>query len=373
MFFIPMMFTAKSAANPALAAYRAQLLENGENVVTVDAGDAIQGEAIGAQTKGSAIIDIMNTVGYELCNSRQSQNLTIHYPLFLDLTKNADFTYLSANFVDLQTGSTVFTPYAVKDFDGKKAAFIGICTPETYTKSTPVYFQDENGNYLYSFSENTFYETIQNTIDQAREDGADIVIAVGHLGINGMASGWKSTDVIANTTGIDAFIDGHSHETIANSIYQNKDGEDVTLTSTGSKFDNFGIMEIQMDASNDISVTTQLLHPSEVTYDSSEAASEAYHSVQNKIDHYNQELSYLYEVLGTAETELTINNAEGVRRIRSGETNLGDFVADAYRSICQAGYCTCQRRRHPCLYQCRRCHTKITDGCKPLGQRNVRY
>ena len=320
---------------PALAAYRAQLLENGENVVTVDAGDAIQGEAIGAQTKGSAIIDIMNTVGYDYAIPG---NHEFDYSLstFLDLTKNADFTYLSANFVDLQTGSTVFTPYAVKDFDGKKAAFIGICTPETYTKSTPVYFQDENGNYLYSFSENTFYETIQNTVDQAREDGADIVIAVGHLGINGTASGWKSTDVIANTTGIDVFIDGHSHETIANSIYQNKDGEDVPLTSTGTKFDNFGIMKIQMDASNDISITTQLLHPSEVTYDSSEAASEAYHSVQNKIDHYNQELSYLYEVLGTAEIELTINNAEGVRRIRSGETNLGDFVADAYRSICQA-------------------------------------
>ena len=320
---------------PALAAYRAQLLENGENVVTVDAGDAIQGEAIGAQTKGSAIIDIMNTVGYDYAIPG---NHEFDYSLstFLDLTKNADFTYLSANFVDLQTDSTVFTPYAVKDFDGKKAAFIGICTPETYTKSTPVYFQDENGNYLYSFSENTFYETIQNTIDQAREDGADIVIAVGHLGINGTASGWKSTDVIANTTGIDVFIDGHSHETIANNIYQNKDGEDVPLTSTGSKFDNFVIMKIQMDASNDISITAQLLHPSEVTYDSSEAASEAYHSVQNKIDHYNQELSYLYEVLGTAETELTINNAEGVRRIRSGETNLGDFVADAYRSICQA-------------------------------------
>lgn len=323
---------------PALAAYRAQLLENGENVVTVDAGDAIQGEAIGAQTKGSAIIDIMNTVGYDYAIPG---NHEFDYSLstFLDLTKNADFTYLSANFVDLQTDSTVFTPYAVKDFDGKKAAFIGICTPETYTKSTPVYFQDENGNYLYSFSENTFYETIQNTIDQAREDGADIVIAVGHLGINGTASGWKSTDVIANTTGIDVFIDGHSHETIANNIYQNKDGEDVPLTSTGTKFDNFGIMKIQMDASdasNDISITAQLLHPSEVTYDSSEAASEAYHSVQNKIDHYNQELSYLYEVLGTAETELTINNAEGVRRIRSGETNLGDFVADAYRSICQA-------------------------------------
>lgn len=357
---------------PALAAYRAQLLENGENVVTVDAGDAIQGEAIGAQTKGSAIIDIMNTVGYDYAIPG---NHEFDYSLstFLDLTKNADFTYLSANFVDLQTGSTVFTPYAVKDFDGKKAAFIGICTPETYTKSTPVYFQMRNGNYLYSFSENTFYETIQNTIDQAREDGADIVIAVGHLGINGMASGWKSTDVIANTTGIDAFIDGHSHETIANSIYQNKDGEDVTLTSTGSKFDNFGIMEIQMDASNDISVTTQLLHPSEVTYDSSEAASEAYHSVQNKIDHYNQELSYLYEVLGTAETELTINNAEGVRRIRSGETNLGDFVADAYRSICQADIALVNGGGIRASISAGDVTRKSLMDVKPLGQRNVCY
>lgn len=320
---------------PALAAYRAQLIENGENVVTVDAGDAIQGEAIGTLTKGSAIVDIMNTVGYDYA---VPGNHEFDYSMstFLNLTKNADFTYLSANFVDLQTGSTVFEPYAVKDFDGKKIAFIGICTPETYTKSTPAYFQDENGNFIYGFSENAFYETIQNTIDQARENGADIIIAVGHLGINGTTNGWKSTDVIANTTGIDAFIDGHSHETISSSIYQNKDGENVPLTSTGTKFDNFGIMEIQIDESNHIDVATQLLHPSEVSSDSSEAASEAYHSVQDKIDHYNQELSYLYEVLGTSETELTINNADGVRHIRSGETNLGDFVADAYRSVCQA-------------------------------------
>ena len=320
---------------PALAACRAQLIEDGENVVTVDAGDAIQGEAIGTQTKGSAIVDLMNTVGYDYA---VPGNHEFDYSMstFLNLTKDAEFTYLSANFVDLQTGSTVFSPYAIKDFDGKKIAFIGICTPETYTKSTPAYFQDENGNYLYSFSENTFYETIQNTIDQARDDGADIVIAVGHLGINGTTNGWKSTDVIANTTGIDAFIDGHSHETISNSIYQNKDGEDVPLTSTGTKFENFGIMEIQMDSSAHINITTQLLHPSDVSYDSSEAASGAYHAVQDKIDHYNQELAYLYEVLGTSEAELTINNTEGVRHIRSGETNLGDFVADAYRSICQA-------------------------------------
>ena len=49
------------------------------------------------------------------------------------------------------------------------------------------------------------------------------------------------------------------------------------------------------------------------------------------MDGYNEELAYLNEKLGTSEVELTINDADGVRRIRNGETNMGDFVADAYR------------------------------------------
>lgn len=316
---------------PTLAAYREQLTDNGENVVTVDAGDAIQGEAIGSLTKGSAIIDIMNTVGYDYAIPGNHE-FDYSMSTFLDLTKDADYTYLSANFVDLQTGSTVLEPYAIKDFDGEKVAFIGICTPETYTKSRPTYFQDENGNLIYGFCENNFYDTIQNTIDQAKTEGADVVIAIGHLGITGITEGWRSTDVIANTTGIDALIDGHSHEVVPDQICQNKDGEDVTLTSTGSKFANFGVMTISTDADDNVSITTDLVHPSDVNTDNSEAAQ----AVQKKIDNYNDELSYLYEVLGTADVTLSGDDAQGNWCIRRQETNLGDFVADAYRAVSKA-------------------------------------
>lgn len=316
---------------PALAAYREQLIQNGENVVTVDAGDAIQGEAIGNQTNGSAIVDLMNTVGYDYAIPGNHE-FDYSMSTFLDLTKDADFTYLSANFVDLQTDSTVLDPYAIKDFDGEKVAFIGICTPETYTKSRPTYFQDENGNLIYGFCENNFYDTIQNTVDQAKSEGADIVIAIGHLGITGITEGWRSTDVIANTTGIDALIDGHSHEVVPDRICQNKDGEDVTLTSTGSKFANFGVMTISTDTEDNVSITTNLVHPSDVNTDNSEAAQ----AVQQKIDDYNNELSYLYEVLGTSDVTLTDSDADGNWCIRKQETNLGDFVADAYRAVCKA-------------------------------------
>lgn len=315
-----------------LAAYRAQLIEDGYDVITVDVGDAIQGEAIGSTSEGAAIVDIMNTVGYDY---GVPGNHEFDYGLerFLEIATGdapeAQYKYLSSNFVDLRTDETVLAPYDIVEMNGEDVAFVGISTPETYTKSTPTYFQDENGNFIYSFSEDTFYDTIQDAVDNARAEGADRVIAVGHLGIEGTTEGWKSTDVIANTTGIDAFIDAHSHETIAENEYENADGEMIPLTSTGTKFANFGVMTLNEEGT----YTTELVAPSSVDVQSSDAAASAYREVQDKVDEYNEELAYLNEKLGTSEVELTINDADGVRRIRNGETNMGDFVADAYRTM----------------------------------------
>ena len=292
-------------------------------------GDAIQGEAVGSVTEGAAIVDIMNTVGYDFA---VPGNHEFDYGLdrFLEIAQDeAQYEYLSCNFVDLLTDSTVFEAYQIVEMNGENVAFVGISTPETYTKSTPAYFQDENGNFVYSFSEDDFYETIQNAVDSAAEAGADRVIAVGHLGIEGTTEGWKSTDVIANTTGIDAFIDAHSHETIEGKTYENKNGETVPLTSTGTKFADFGVMTLNEDGT----FSTELIAPGDVDTQSSEAAAAAYQTVQDKIDGYNEDLAYLNEKLGTSEVELTINDSEGTRRIRNGETNMGDFVADAYRTM----------------------------------------
>ena len=117
-------------------------------------------------------------------------------------------------------------------------------TPESFTKSTPAYFQDEDGNYIYGISGGddgqALYDDVQKAIDQARAEGADYVIALGHLGIDESSAPWRSTDVISNTAGLDAFIDGHSHHSIQSQMIQDKDGEDVLLTQTGSYFDSVG-------------------------------------------------------------------------------------------------------------------------------------
>ena len=317
-----------------LAVYSAQLEEEGYEVLLIDGGDHIQGEVIGSMTKGSAIVDLMNTVGYDYA---VPGNHEFDYKMarFLEIAdEEAEYQYLSANFVDLTTDTTVFDAYDIVDLGTEQVAIVGICTPETYTKSTPSYFQDENGNDIYGFSEDDFYNVIQNAIDDAIEEGADRVVVVGHLGIEGTTEGWKSTDVIANTTGIDVFLDAHSHEVIEEATYTNKDGEAVLLSSTGTKFANIGQLTLSEDG---VTEDTMLIDPDHVVVneESSENVQAVYQEVQDKVDGYNAQVEELNEaVLGTAEVELTeYDPADGSWVMRTKETNLGDFVADAYRAV----------------------------------------
>ena len=250
------------------AAYAAQLEADGQEVVIVDAGDAIQGEVIGTLTEGDAIIDLMNTVGYDYVIPG---NHEFDYGMdkFLELAgEKSDFEYLSSNFVDLRTDSTVFNAYEIVELNGEKIAFVGITTPETLASTTPTYFQDGNGNYIYGFSQNDLYAAVQKAVDAAIAEGAVRVIALGHLGITGITEGWRSVDVIANTTGIDVLLDGHSEEVIPGTTYENKAGEDVLLSSTGLKFANFGKLILEDD---NVEIT-ELIDPENVKIESSEAS-----------------------------------------------------------------------------------------------------
>lgn len=322
-----------------LVAYAAQLEADGQEVLIIDAGDAIQGEVIGSLTEGSAIIDLMNTVGYDYA---VPGNHEFDYGMetFLSLTQDADFTYLSANFVDLKTEETetVFDAYDIVELNGEQIALVGITTPESYTKSTPAYFQDDEGNLIYGFSTEDdgdeeigeeFYESVQTAVDAAIAAGADRVIAISHLGISGTTEGWKSTDVIANTTGIDVFIDAHSHEVIESATYKNADEEDVLLSSTGTKFQSFGVLTLD---DNNVEITA-LVDPDDVDTTTSVEAKAAYDTVQGKIKEYNDQISYLYEEIGTSEVDLTLNNAAGVWAIRVQETNMANYVTDAYKAM----------------------------------------
>lgn len=220
------------------------------NVALVDAGDAVQGRAMGTLTKGEYLIDIMNQAGYDIA---VPGNHEFDYGMeqFNKLVDRANAQYISCNFMDLRTGKTVFDAYAIREYgtgaSKTKVAYVGICTPETLTKSSPASFKDQDGNFVYGFCQDesgaALYAAVQNAVDAARAAGADYVVAIGHLGQAGITERWRSDTVVANTTGIDAFIDGHSHEAYEQ-VVKNKDGNDVPLAQTGTQLVNIGVLTI---------------------------------------------------------------------------------------------------------------------------------
>ncbi len=313
-----------------------------DNVLLVDAGDHIQGTAYGSMDKGESITKLMNACGYDAATLG---NHEFDYGMegALRTIENAEFPYLSCNFYheeDGVKGDNVLDSYKVFEVGGQKIAFIGITTPESFTKSTPAYFQDENGNYIYGIAGgqdgSDLYETVQETIDAASQE-ADVLIALGHLGVDPASMPWTSEEVIANTTGLDAFIDGHSHTTIPMEAVEDAEGNIVILTQTGSYFDALG----QMTISPEGEITTELLEADNVKarlYDVYMETLAAGGTVEDAladgvaeteaawITEVNDELG---QVIGTTEDVLDNFDGDGNRLVRSQETNSGDFAADA--------------------------------------------
>ena len=310
------------------------LVAQGNVVILVDDGDNIQGEPIGTMTKGEALVELMNAAGYEIAIPG---NHEFDYGMeqFLSLTEKAKFQYISCNFN--KDGELVFEPYVIKELGGAKVAFVGVTTPKTLTSSTPKYFQNEKGEFVYGFFQDEtgegVYKAVQKAVDDARADGAEYVIVLGHMGNEEECRPWTYADVIENTTGIDAFLDGHSHDTEQVTM-KNKDGEDVIRSACGTKLACVGYCRIAGDGkitagvykwNNDISAPELL----GITNDMSKAVDKASNALNEK----------LKEVVATTQVKLTINDPEAVdengkpiRMVRRAETNLGDLCADAYRA-----------------------------------------
>ena len=372
-----------------VALYKKEMLKETPYVTLVDAGDAVQGAPLGTLSEGEDIVAIMNEMGYEFVIPGNHE-FDYKMPQFMRLASLLNCGYYSANFTDA-SGNRIFAPYKLFQYGDTKLAMVGVTTPESFTKSTPVYFQDEAGNYIYGFSEDEtgekLYAAVQDAVDSARNEGAEIVILVGHLGRNYVTERWSSESVLANTTGIDAMIDGHSHEEYTTTV-KNKNGEDVLLAQTGTKLQSLGKLVISPDDSIRAELVREIPAAQELsgTYvvqrgDSlsriakrelgDEAAwRELYHlnrsrikdpdriptglqltlpgrSVVNEagrnIDPATQDFinsiesqfnETLKTVIGQSSVDLTVNDPDtGLRAIRSRETNLGDLTADAYRAV----------------------------------------
>ena len=308
-----------------LAALRDSLAED-NHVVLVDDGDSIQGAPIGTMTKGEALIDLMNAVGYDIATPG---NHEFDYGMerFLELAEKAEFPYISSTFN--KEGELVFEPYVIKEFDGVKVAFVGISTPKTLTSSTPAYFMDDEGNFIYGFFEDEtgegVYNAVQSAVDAAIGEGAEIVIAMAHTGNEAECEPWTYADIIANTNGIDAYLDGHSHD-LEQVIMKNKDGEDVLRSACGTKLESIGYLIISAE---DGSMTCGTY---DWAYDFA-ASALIKNDITTAVENATAELKVkLEEVVATTQVDLVIKDpTTGVRIVRTAETNLGDLCADAYR------------------------------------------
>ena len=312
-----------------VAAYKADMEATHNYVTLVDCGDAIQGEPIGLLSAGSYLVDIMNEVGYDFATFGNHE-FDFKLPRLAELTKQAKYEYLSCNFKYTGSGTSdiVYKPYEIVDYGGTKVAFVGITTPESFVKSTPAYFKDDNGNYIYSFSEANdgadLYAAVQTSVDAAKAAGAKYVIAIAHLGMDGTTDEWTSEAVIKNTTGIDAMLDGHSHEEYEKSV-ANKDGKAVVLAQTKTKLANLGKLTISADGK----ITAELI--SSKDYTKQDETIKAY--ITGIVNSFSAELS---KVVGKSEVTLPDYDDDGNRLVRNSETALGDLAADAYRIMMDA-------------------------------------
>ena len=345
-----------------IAAVKSELCKQYKYVLLVDAGDHVQGTAYGSMDKGETIIKLMNAAGYDLATLG---NHEFDYGMegCQQIQQWAEFPYVSCNFyeeADGVRGENVLPSYQIFELGQEKLAIVGITTPESFTKSTPAYFQDENGNYIYGISGGedgaALYADVQAAIDQAAADGATKVIALGHLGDDKASQPWTSEETIANVSGLTAFIDGHSHSTVEGKEVADKDGNNVMLSQTGQYFDRIGLMVISAETgevSTDFIEYEEILETvmgedgnpvkdedgNEVTevvgyklvsdlYTGAEWCSDA--SVASIKDAWMKKID---EQLGTVigSTALTLDNyaSDETRLVRSQETNTGDFAADA--------------------------------------------
>ena len=303
----------------AIADLKQSYQNAGKDVLLVDAGDHVQGTAYGSMDEGASIIKLMNAAGYDVATPGNHE-----FDYGMDrakaIMKEADFPYLSCNWVDLRTTLRVLPSVKVFVRGGRRIAFVGVTTPETFTKSTPAYFMDRaQRKYIYDIQGGEdgkkLYDAVQKAIDKAKLL-ADVVIGLGHLGVDPSSSPWTSEEVIAHTSGFDAFIDGHSHTVMENKQVQDASGKAVTLTQTGSYFANVGEMTIAADGT----ITTKLI-PTHEGMDAGIAAMQT--GWVNTVD------DMLGEKIAVGDSDFYVSDpATGKRRIRSAETNLGDFVAD---------------------------------------------
>ena len=299
---------------PIFAGYRDAVADTFKYVVTVSCGDCISGN-LTALYQGQSVIDIMKSVGYDYLVPG-NHDFDFSMATFLNLLDETQVQPLCCNFNDRATGLPLFKEYEVKDYGGIKVGYIGVTYPYMEAVVSTSTLIDENGNYIYDFGGGNVAGMVQNAVNSARDEGAQTVVLLSHIGNDLLP------EVISKTSGIDVVLDAHKHTTEPGSYIKDKDGSDVLWTSTGTQMKNIGRVSITKDGK----VQSSLI--------ATESVSKRSGTVSNVVDRYNQDIERrTKEVIGHSDAYLTENDANGKYIARLEECPIGNFCADAFRAV----------------------------------------
>ena len=286
-------------------------------------GDFLQGNTTGAISKGQYIADIMRLMDYHAL-TLGNHEFDYGVPRLKQLLEQVGTPVTCANFYEAGEPLPVYAPYVIHQYGNKKVAYVGACTPETMILEG-YSFYDTNGILLYDLKPKTFYQFIQQAVDNARKEGADYVVLLSHVGETPQSMGFSSHRLVNNTRGIDVVLDGHSHEIFEGVKVRNLDGREITVTQTGTQFANVGKLLITPDGR----FITQLIKSNDIPCENTAVAA-AIDSIHQKVK------AVTSEVVAHSDYTLVVSDDNDQWIVRGQETNAGDLVADAYRYAMKA-------------------------------------
>ena len=303
----------------------------GADVLLVSAGDSIMGKPLVSADQGKSAIEFMNAAGYDAMTVGNHE-LDFGIDNLKALAKDADFPILCADMTTEADGKTVFDSNKIFEIGGVKVGVFGLATPETLTKA------DASKMPGITFPQtDKLYAVAQAQVDELNKAGADLIVCLGHLGIDDESIGNRSIDVCEHVNGIDLFIDGHSHSTTADIIAKVGDTNVVNgakIVSTGTALANVGVVIYDQETGT---LTDELVPAASYTKTDADVA--------KLVDDRNTAVDKVYgEKIATTEVDLNGSRSGGAATdpvtkaemtfpegegVRTTETNLGDFAADA--------------------------------------------
>lgn len=320
-----------------LALYKKQLEQVYDHVFLVDSGDAVQGSAIGVISKGQAITRMMNAVGYDVA-TLGNHEFDFGMEALDDIVELFEGTYVCVNFCT-SDGTPIFSTGIILDAGEMQIGFVGADTPDTYTKTSIKNILDDSGRPMYDFlvdrDGSKLRGALQDSVDKLRREGADVVILLSHLGDNeGVSEQFRTSKVIEGVNGIDAILDGHTHQFFSKTI-KDKDGKEILTLQTGTKFESVGQLTIYKDGNIDAKLVEEIPGSDSLPMETvlrrgkERFVDPEMHAIQTEIAQSYDDI--LNEKIGETSFDLLVEEDGEYIISRAQENALCELVADAYR------------------------------------------